>query len=361
MRQLAINNTSVVNSQAAQLALVAQTGDVAIRTDTSTSYLQNGGTSGTMSDWTQILNPMGVTTVNTQTGNVVLTTSNISEGSNQYFTSARVAQNAITGDVTGTIAASTVAKIQGKAVSAATPTTGYVLKWDGSQWAPAIDIGTNGADASSLRGTSVASTSPTSGQYLKYDGTNWTPATIPAIPTTLSSFTNDSLFITSAALPTKLSQLSNDPGFITAAAVPTKVSQLSNDSGFLTAATIPGVPTNLSQLVNDTNFISSVTKLQATAISPAAPISGQFSEVRRNELEPGDDRGRPRRRRRSERHGEQCSGCKAARPHGIRSGSGGWSASGLEQRDQPVDRGYGHRPHHDQLTTPSSCRKIPIP
>ena len=178
--------------------------------------------------------------------------------------------------MTGTIAASTVAKIQGKAVSAATPTTGYVLKWDGSQWAPAIDIGTNGADASSLRGTSVASTSPTSGQYLKYDGTNWTPATIPAIPTTLSSFTNDSLFITSAALPTKLSQLSNDPGFITAAAVPTKVSQLSNDSGFLTAATIPGVPTNLSQFVNDTNFISSVTKLQATAISPAAPISGQF-------------------------------------------------------------------------------------
>jgi hypothetical protein len=59
---LAINNTTVVNSQAAQLAVVAQVGDVVIRTDTTTSYIQNGGATGTMSDWTQILSPMGVTT-----------------------------------------------------------------------------------------------------------------------------------------------------------------------------------------------------------------------------------------------------------------------------------------------------------
>jgi hypothetical protein len=105
---------------------------------------------------------------------------------------------------------------------------------DGSQWAPGTDIGTNGADASSLRGTNLSATAPASGQYLKFDGTNWVPATIPVIPTTLSAFTNNTNFITSAALPTALSQLSNDAGFITVSAVPTKVSQLSNDSGFLT-------------------------------------------------------------------------------------------------------------------------------
>jgi hypothetical protein len=91
-----------VASQAAQLALSANKGDIAIRTDITTSYIQNGGASHTMTDWTQILNPMGVTSVNSQSGNVSLTTSNIAEGTNQYFTSTRVSANAIAGDVSGT-------------------------------------------------------------------------------------------------------------------------------------------------------------------------------------------------------------------------------------------------------------------
>lgn len=41
------------------------------------------------------------------------------------------------GDVTGTTAASTVAKIQGRAVDATAPTTGQVYAWSGSAWAPA--------------------------------------------------------------------------------------------------------------------------------------------------------------------------------------------------------------------------------
>jgi hypothetical protein len=293
---------------------------------------------------------------------VVLTTSNIAEGSNQYHTTARVSANAIAGDVTGTIGAVTVSKIQGKAVSAGTPSTGQVLKWDGSQWAPAIDIGTNGADASSLRGTSVASTSPSTGQYLKYDGTNWGPATIPAIPTALSSFTNDSLFITSAALPTKLSQLSNDPGFITAAAVPTKVSQLSNDSGFLTSATIPGVPTNLSQFVNDTNFISSVTKLQSTTVSPAAPATGQFLKFDGTSWSPativadpavgGDLSGTVSSASVVKLRGRTVSAVAPVDGQMLawNSGTSQWTAVTVKVQFPPR-----------QITTPSYCRKVLIP
>ena len=51
---LAVNDTFVVGSQAAQLALTAQAGDIAIRTDLGVTYVHNGGTAGTIADWTEI-------------------------------------------------------------------------------------------------------------------------------------------------------------------------------------------------------------------------------------------------------------------------------------------------------------------
>jgi len=70
---LAITSTFVVNSQAAQLALVAQEGDVAVRTDLSRTYIQNGGSAGTMADWTLLQTPPDlVQSVNGQTGTVSL-------------------------------------------------------------------------------------------------------------------------------------------------------------------------------------------------------------------------------------------------------------------------------------------------
>ncbi|WP_329766119.1 hypothetical protein [Stenotrophomonas geniculata] len=70
---LAITSTFVVNSQAAQLALDAQEGDVAVRTDQSRTYIQNGGSAGTMADWTLLQTPPDlVQSVNGQTGTVSL-------------------------------------------------------------------------------------------------------------------------------------------------------------------------------------------------------------------------------------------------------------------------------------------------
>ena len=88
---IALSEVFVVASEAAQLALTAQEGDVVVRTDQSTTYIHNGGTAGTMADYTELQTPSAapVTSVNGFTGAVSLTTSDISEGTNQYYTSAR--------------------------------------------------------------------------------------------------------------------------------------------------------------------------------------------------------------------------------------------------------------------------------
>lgn len=67
---IAITEVFVVNSEAEQLALTAQEGDVAIRTDEQKTYIHNGGSAGTMADWTELLFPPGggVTSVATGTG-----------------------------------------------------------------------------------------------------------------------------------------------------------------------------------------------------------------------------------------------------------------------------------------------------
>ena len=87
---IAISDTFVVGSQAAMLALNAQTGDVAVRTDLNKSYIMSGTDPSNISSWQELLTPTDtVLSVNGQTGLVTLTTSNIAEGSNLYYTSSR--------------------------------------------------------------------------------------------------------------------------------------------------------------------------------------------------------------------------------------------------------------------------------
>lgn len=54
---LALTDVWVVASEAAQLALTAEEGDMAIRSDLNKSYVHNGGTAGTMADWSELLTP----------------------------------------------------------------------------------------------------------------------------------------------------------------------------------------------------------------------------------------------------------------------------------------------------------------
>lgn len=97
------------------------------------------------------------------------------------------------GDLSGTYPAPTVARIQGRAVSSTAPTSNQVLKFDGTQWAPAADTDTgitqltgdvttsNGSGVQNatvirIQGTAVTSATPTVNQVLKFNGTAWAPA-----------------------------------------------------------------------------------------------------------------------------------------------------------------------------------------
>lgn len=70
---LAITHTFVVTSQAAMLALDAQTGDIAVRTDLNNSFILQSEPASTLSNWVELLTPGApVQSVNGETGTVQL-------------------------------------------------------------------------------------------------------------------------------------------------------------------------------------------------------------------------------------------------------------------------------------------------
>lgn len=94
---IAITDTFVVDSQAAMLALEAQQGDVAVRTDVNKTFILKVAPASTLANWVELETPTdAVTSVNGLTGAVTLTTSEVVEGSNLYFTTARANANWIT-------------------------------------------------------------------------------------------------------------------------------------------------------------------------------------------------------------------------------------------------------------------------
>lgn len=94
---IAITDTFVVDSQAAMLALEAQQGDVAVRTDVNKTFILKVAPATTLVNWVELETPTdAVTSVNGLTGAVTLTTSEVAEGSNLYFTTARANANWVT-------------------------------------------------------------------------------------------------------------------------------------------------------------------------------------------------------------------------------------------------------------------------
>lgn len=94
---IAITDTFVVDGQAAMLALGAQQGDVAVRTDVNKTFILKVAPATTLANWVELETPTdAVTSVNGLTGAVTLTTSGVAEGSNLYFTTARANANWVT-------------------------------------------------------------------------------------------------------------------------------------------------------------------------------------------------------------------------------------------------------------------------
>ena len=92
---IAITDTFVADSEEKMLALSkAEKGDICIRTDVKKTYILAENGYNVLANWKLLETPTdAVTSVNGQTGAVNLTTSDIAEGSNLYYTEARVNAN----------------------------------------------------------------------------------------------------------------------------------------------------------------------------------------------------------------------------------------------------------------------------
>lgn len=103
---ITITDTFVVGSQSAMLALTAETGDVAVRTDLSKSYILKGSNPSVLADWQELLSPVdGVTSVFGRVGSVVAntgdyTTAQVTETTNKkYQTDAQALYNDATSSI----------------------------------------------------------------------------------------------------------------------------------------------------------------------------------------------------------------------------------------------------------------------
>jgi len=100
---LAITDTFVVASQAGMLALTAETGDVAVRTDVLKSFILRGTNPTILADWQELLTPADLVAsifgrngvVTPQSGDY--NTSLVPENTNLYFTFTRVLGTFLTG------------------------------------------------------------------------------------------------------------------------------------------------------------------------------------------------------------------------------------------------------------------------
>ena len=91
---LLINNTYVVNSEAEMLALLATKSDIVVRTDIEKTFILAEEPASNINNWVEVLASYDrVISVNGLGGIVTLTTSNIPEGSNLYFSDLRVNNN----------------------------------------------------------------------------------------------------------------------------------------------------------------------------------------------------------------------------------------------------------------------------
>lgn len=202
---LAITDTFVVASQAAMLALTAQTGDVAVRTDENKSYILQGSDSTNLADWVELLSPTapatnlayvasptdGQVTSSTGTAATLTLAGAVNAGlmsPTDFSKLAGIASGAQVNVQSDWNAGSGDAFIQNKPtdltdlsthnitelsdVSVVTPSVGDYLRWDGSQFAN-VAAPTYAID--DLTDVDTSTVAPTSGQVLKWDGSNWVP------------------------------------------------------------------------------------------------------------------------------------------------------------------------------------------
>ena len=238
---------------------------------------------------------------------VPTSTSELSEGTNLYYTDARADAR---------IGLASIDDLADVDTSTTAPTTGQVLKWDGAKWAPGDDATEGGAglDADTLDGQDGS-------YYLNYNNFTNTP-TIPSVLTDLSitDGTNGQVLTTDGAGNFSFTTVTSGGGIAltdlsvtTAAASGGGSLSYDNTTGVFTFApavqvtsiddlsdvdTTTAAPTNGQALVWDgTNFVpgtvtSSVTSiddLDDVDITTTTPTTGQVLKWDGSKFIPGND------------------------------------------------------------------------
>lgn len=92
--KIALTEPFVVATQTDMLALNAQIGDVAIRSDVKKTYILKQTPANTLANWLEMVSPTcDVISVNGKTGAVVISTTDVAEGNKLYYTEARATAN----------------------------------------------------------------------------------------------------------------------------------------------------------------------------------------------------------------------------------------------------------------------------
>ena len=202
---IAISDTSVVVSEAAMLALTAEVGDIAVRTDVNKTFILKTAGASTLANWQELLTPTdAVTSVDGQTGVVDLSgnyvnvtgdtmSGNLAMGTNKitglgtptvstdaatkdYVDTAAIAPSNLTGVITSVGPATSIASQTGTGST-------FVVNTSPTLVTPVLGVAT----ATSINGTTIPSTATLvttgdttllvpsqtgeSGKYLTTDGT----------------------------------------------------------------------------------------------------------------------------------------------------------------------------------------------